>query len=196
MPPAVAMVAFTVPPPMRSRLPDRSCIEPLLRLSCPDTVEPGCEGEAGLIESEPLLISRFAVQSRLSTVSVAVVSCVTVMPGSLMTTSSDDPGNAPVLQLDGVSQSPPLRLVQVTVESSVRSSSWLSAGRKPGRRYTRRRMGTTNEAIEFGDDRRNFRRMGASPGLKRQMKDQMRKSSTRARRPSAGPIGVLCLRRR
>ena len=73
-------------------------------------------------------------------------SCVTVMPARLMTTSSDALGSASVLQLDGVSQSPPLGLIQVTVASSVLSSSWLNSGRKI-RRSTeddlreRRRMG-------------------------------------------------------
>jgi hypothetical protein len=94
---------------------------------------------------------------------------VTVTFGMSMTTSSDGPGNASVLQLAGVSQSPPLAMIQVTVASKVRSSSWLSTGRKPGR--TPRRG---DEAVTAGNEvrgeLRNVRRMGASPGLKMRIK--------------------------
>ena len=72
-----------------------------------------------------------------------------------MTTSSDGPGSAPVLQLDGVSQSPPLGLIQVTVEKQGpvfepedrrAEGPWRSLGRSPRR--------------EVRDDRRDVRRSG------------------------------------
>ena len=75
------------------------------------------------IASEPFERSRVDSSTeivRLLTESAAVDECVTVMPEMSITTSSDGPGSASVLQLDGVSQSPPLGLIQVTVESSDR----------------------------------------------------------------------------
>ena len=81
--------------------------------------------------------------------SEAVEECVTVIPDVSITTSSDGPGSAPVLQLEGVSQSPPAGLIQVTQASSVRSLSWISAGRKPLRRF-RRRVGGADERGKRG----------------------------------------------
>ena len=66
----------------------------------------------------------------LSTVSFTAEACVTVMSPKAMTASSPAPGTTPPDHEDGLSQSPLTSLAQVMVESNVRSSSQLTAGRK------------------------------------------------------------------
>src|SRR5208283_6119369 len=130
-------------------------------LNWPVTLEVGCDSEVVSIVSEPLLISSPAEHTRLSTASDADVSCVTVIFGRLMTASSEAVGTcwslglAELTQLLAVSQSPPAVLVQIIVDNKVRSSSWLSAGRKT-RRNTR--WGVENEVRR---DVGNVGRMGA-----------------------------------
>ncbi len=55
-------------------------------------------------------------------------------PDTLMTTSSPGPGTVPVLQLLATSQEPLVAEIQVTVDSSCRSSNLSTAGRLPRRR--------------------------------------------------------------
>ena len=152
---------LNVPPPI-ARLPDIAQLE--------------------AIASKPFERSRVASLAeivRLLTESEAVNECVTVIPEMSIIASSDGPGSTPLLQLAGVSQSPPAGLTQVSVARRVRASRASTAGRKP-RRLVRRGVGS----LVCGE-RSNVRRMGASPGLKTLMKDQIRKSSTSARRASA-----------
>ena len=95
-------------------------------------------------------------------------SCVTVMSDRSMTALSDAVGTcwslglAELTQLLAVSQSPPAGLIQFIVASKVRSSSWPSAGRKPLRRFARRRMERLAAASEVCDERLNFRARGFS----------------------------------
>src|SRR5258708_5131299 len=64
------------------------------------------------------------------------------MPARLMTASSAAPGVIPVLQLPGVSQSPPAALIHVTLEGKVRSSRHSSQSRGvPLGRGARRQIG-------------------------------------------------------
>src|SRR5262245_50013688 len=88
-------------------------------LSAPLTWSVPCESVIGLLA--------------LTLCTAAVVFCAWVTPAPLfnvpITTSSADSGSAPVLQLPGVSQSPPAALVQVIVASSMRSSSGSSIKR-------------------------------------------------------------------
>src|SRR5271157_1109789 len=122
----------TVPP---TQVTEPSTVSsPAVLNVAPLSVRPPAMDDVVLSASEPFEMSRADWLDeivKLLTASDTDVSCVTVMFGRLMTTSSDGPGSAPVLQFDGVSQSPPFGLIQVTVASSVRSSSRFTAGRKP-----------------------------------------------------------------
>ena len=108
---------------------------------------------------------------RLLTESDADEEWVIVMPGRLITTSSEGPGSALLLQLDGLSQSPLPGYIQVTVESNVRSSSKHGTGWKlrEGKRRGRRDRDLENA---FRDERSDVRRIGASPLFKDGLRDE------------------------
>jgi hypothetical protein len=138
----------------------------------------------------------FSVESldeivRLLTASTVDEERLTVMPGWLITTSSDGPGRASALQLDGVSQSPPLGLTQVTVESNVRSSSRIGRGRKL-RGRSRRAFADVGLNNDLGNEVLKVQRIEASPGSND--KDRVRdetivETGAQTERPGqAGPV--------
>jgi hypothetical protein len=121
-------------------------------------VNPPVIEEFDATASDPFERLKLAWLVRLLTESEPEPEWVTVMPDMLIATSSDGPGTEPLLQLDGVSQSPPAGSLHVTVARSVRSSSWLTAGWKD-RRGPHRRIVATDVPNEGFGRRADSRRM-------------------------------------
>jgi hypothetical protein len=177
--PVIVLAPQFVAPPIVKVADVLNVPPPIVRL-------PDIEEDA-LIASEPFESAKFASLAeivRLPIASPTELECVTVMPDVAMTTSSDGPGTAPVLQLDAVSQSPLAGSIQVTVARSVRSSRRLTAGRNP-RRGMRRGERARSAGTEVRGERWDVRCMADSPGLTTYMRDQVRNAWTTARRASA-----------
>src|SRR5437588_359596 len=110
--------------PLPARVPPLQLLDPeivsaALAVRVPPCIcNPALRAEALVTVSEPPVICNGSAAVMLWTVSVPA-EWVTVIPGTLMTTSSFGPGTCPVLQFLAVDQSPLAGLVQVTVEDAV-----------------------------------------------------------------------------